>query len=297
VAPNNAIQLTTTNRSSKKVLCRRFTMGRKKRNSSAIASDSISGDVVPSIESKKPKAEEKYLVKKYRPEKHYEAMDAFLKYTKSHRMLDASYVRTFKGTTPEKPFIFSVRVAGTDLAWGRGSTREKAMDCACRGAFALVAAHGYNNFPLDDDCLTQEPQDMLPPPPPPPLPPGFPPGYTLTGLPPHPFGAPPPPLNVLPPPPPPQVIPQPKILSDTIPVASSLGTNISMPSNNAAAAVMTDTKPFAVSLSAPQKKTIKGGLTLVFDSGEDGPNELCMEERRASLDRYQKLLRKALVGA
>ncbi|KAI2501122.1 Squalene/phytoene synthase [Fragilaria crotonensis] len=188
----------------------RLTMGRKKRNSSALASDSISGDVVPSIESKKPKAEEKYLVKKYRPEKHYEAMDAFLKYTKSHRMLDASYVRTFKGTTPEKPFIFSVRVAGTDLAWGRGSTREKAMDCACRG---------------------------------------FPPGYPLTGLPPPPFGAPPPPPNVIPPPPP------------------------------------------------PQKKTIKGGLTLVFDSGEDGPNELCMEERRASLDRYQKLLRKALVGA
>lgn len=84
-------------------------------------------------------------------------------------------------------------------------------------------------------------------------------------------------------------------MSDTIPVASSLGTNVSMSNNNAATA---DTKPFSVSLSsAPQKKTIKGGLILVFDSGEDGPNELCMEERRASLDRYQKLLRKALVGA
>jgi hypothetical protein len=61
-------------------------------------------------------------------------------------------------------------------------------------------------------------------------------------------------------------------------------------------AVVTDTKLPAISLSlagvavAP-KKTLKGGLILVFDSGEDGPNEVCMEERRASLPRYQKLLR------
>ena len=279
-------------------------MGRKKRNNAAIDNDANSGSTVAPPELKKPKAEEKYLVKKYRPEKHYDAMDAFLKYTKSHRMLDASYVRTFKGTTPEKPFVFSVRVAGTDLAWGRGSTREKAMDCACRGAFALVAAHGYNNFPIDSDCLTQEPQDLLPPPPPPPLPPGFPPGYLPQGMPPAPFAAPPPPPNVLPPPPPPQVIPQPKVLSDTIPIASSLGTSVSMPNNfaPASAVVVTDTKPFAVSLSsgpmAPlPKKTLKGGAVLVFDSGEDGPNELCMEERRASLDRYQKLLRKAIVAS
>lgn len=281
-------------------------MGRKKRPSSNV--NDANGGLPPPPQSKKQKGEEKYLVKKYRPDKHYDAMDAFLKYTKSHRMLDAAYVRTFKGTTPEKPFIFSVRVAGTDLAWGRGSTREKAMDCACRGTFALVAAHGYNNFPLDEDCLTQEPQDLLPPPPPPPLPPGFPPGYIPPpGAPPPIMGAyapPPPPNNILPPPPPPQVIPQPKIMSDTIPVASSLGNLVSMPTpiaNTTAGAVVTDTKPSAVSISlapagASSKKTLKGGLILVFDSGEDGPNELCMEERRASLDRYQKILRKAMVA-
>lgn len=238
---------------------------------------------------KRQKGEERYLVKKYRPEKHYEAMDAFVKYTKSHRMLDAAYVRSFKGTTPEKPYVFSTRVGGQDLGWGRGKTREAAMDCACRAAFALVAAHGYNHFPLDDDCLTQEPQDILPPPPPP-LPPGLPPGYP----PPLPAGYPPPPPGDLPAPLAPAVIPQPKALSNSVPVASSLS----------AAAVATpsalqDSKP-SVSLNfgatapeAPPKKKLKGGLTLVFDSEEDGPNELCMEERRASLDRYQKLLRKA----
>lgn len=40
----------------------------------------------------------------------------------------------------------------------------------------------------------------------------------------------------------------------------------------------------------PQRKEIKGGLTLVFDSGLEGPDEMSMEEMRASLGRYQKML-------
>ena len=108
---------------------------------------------------------EKYLVKKYRPDRIYAAMEAFVKYTKSHRMLDASYIRWKTGVTPEKPFVFSTRVGGTDLGWGRGKTREAAMDAACRAAFALVAAHGYNNFPIDDDCMMEAPMDPLLPPP------------------------------------------------------------------------------------------------------------------------------------
>uniref|UniRef100_A0A7S1GKW9 Uncharacterized protein n=1 Tax=Cyclophora tenuis TaxID=216820 RepID=A0A7S1GKW9_CYCTE len=268
-------------------------MGRKKRSSPSNPTNTgaFPGGVppFPSAQSaKRQKGEEKYLVKKYRPEKHYDAMEAFVKYTKSHRMLDAAYVRSFKGTTPEKPYVFSTRVGGQDLGWGRGKTREAAMDCACRAAFALVAAHGYNHYPLDEDCLTQEPQDVLPPPPPP-LPPGLPPGYP----PPLPAGYPPPPPGDIPTPLAPAVIPQPKALSNAVPVASSLSVSATV------APSMEDSKP-AVTLNlgtsasetAPKKK-LKGGLTLVFDSEEDGPNELCMEERRASLDRYQKLLRKA----
>lgn len=254
--------------------------------------------------NKKSKNEERYLVKKYRPERHYDAMDAFVKYTKSHRMVDAAYVRTFKGTTPEKPYLFSTRVGGVDLGWGRGRTREAAMDCACRAAFALVAAHGYNQFPLDDDCLTQEPQD-LPPPLPPPPPPGMPPfggppppGYPSFGQPPLPPTGPPP---NLPPPPPPQVIPQPKALSEALPVASSLSTTvpqptaISAPVDSKPAAVVTMNLPSssAVTAAPPKKKILKGGMTLAFDAEEDTPNELCMEERRASLHRYQKLLQQA----
>mmetsp|Transcript_28463 Transcript_28463/g.43030 ORF Transcript_28463/g.43030 Transcript_28463/m.43030 type:complete len:292 (+) Transcript_28463:147-1022(+) len=291
-------------------------MGRKKRNAASGNSESQGGDGSIQAQSKKQKGEEKYLVKKYRPEKHYDAMDAFVKYTKAHRMLDAAYIRMFKGTTPEKPFVFSIRVSGTDLAWGRGNSRERAMDCACRAAFALVAAHGYNNFPLDEDCLTTEPQDLLPPPPPPPLPPGLPPGFSTQpgGAPPLPgsySAVPPPPNTNTPPPPHLQVIPQPKVVADTIPMASTLGSNVSMTTS-----LLPDSSPTAkssaVSLSLttlnstsqaqqlsppPTKKTLKGGLILVFDSGEDGPNELCMEERRASVDRYQKLLNKAMIAA
>ena len=121
--------------------------------------------------SKKPKTGETFLVKKYRAEKHYPAMEAFVRYTKTHRMLDASYVRWFQGGTNEKPYVFSTRVGGQDLSWGRGKSREAAMDCACRATFALFNAHGYKNFPLDDDCLTDMPVDAPPPPPPPPPPP------------------------------------------------------------------------------------------------------------------------------
>ncbi len=54
-----------------------------------------------------------------------------------------------------------------------------AIDNACRAAFALVAAHGYE-YDLNEDCLTSEPMEILstpppPPPPPPPLPVSLPP--------------------------------------------------------------------------------------------------------------------------
>jgi NADH dehydrogenase [ubiquinone] 1 alpha subcomplex assembly factor 6 len=50
--------------------------------------------------------EESYLVKKYRPDSYYRSIEAFSKYTKSHRMFDASYVRwTEGGETPEKPHV------------------------------------------------------------------------------------------------------------------------------------------------------------------------------------------------
>lgn len=144
-------------------------------------------------------------------------------------MLDASYVRSpsTAGSTAEKPFVYSIKMGGMDLSWGRGKSRDHAIDAACRAAFALVAAHGYDDFTLDDDCFTSEPTEVMksaavvvppPPPPPPPvglggvvplppppLPPGFPP-LGVGGVPP-----PPPPVPVgyppfgggFPPPPPP----------------------------------------------------------------------------------------------
>jgi hypothetical protein len=292
-------------------------MGRKKRNANTPNQE---GE-----ETKKQKTEtgESYLVKKYRATKSYAAMEAFVKYTKSHRMLDATYIRWRTGVTPEKSFVFSTRVGGVDLGWGRGKTREAAMDCACRAAFALVSAHGYNNFPVDDDCLMQAPVD-LPPPPPPPLPPpppgaipglppGLPPGlHPFPGgaprpnnLPPHPTGMPP-----LPPGLPPgmaslslpatDLIPQPQLVSTMAPTASSLsGSASGLPSTSATE----QTQACSVSMSLNQsseavsenkfKKKLKGGLILVYDPEADGSEEMSMEERRARLDRYQKSLRMA----
>jgi hypothetical protein len=39
------------------------------------------------------------------------------------------------------------------------------------------------------------------------------------------------------------------------------------------------------------KKKLKGGLALVYDPEGDDGDDMCMEEKRASLPRYQKLLR------
>jgi hypothetical protein len=343
-------------------------MGRKKRpNSSAQAVTQGAVTQAPdnssdSQNNKKAKTNnnetgERYLVKKYRATKIYAAMEAFVKYTKSHRMLDATYVRWKTGVTPEKPFVFSTRVGGVDLGWGKGKTREAAMDAACRAAFALVAAHGYNNFPLDDDCLMEPPEDPLPPPPPPPpvminpvvggLPgmPGMPgpppyghgvpalPPLPPNGLPPMPAGPPgmPPMPPGLPPglPPPPgapllppngvthmpsaDLIPQAKLGSDSAPTASSLSSvATAIHSSMGQTAVgnpvgpgASTTSPATVSLSlttdsaaannfaTKAKKKLKGGLTLVYDPDGDNHQDFSMEEMRALLPRYQKLLLRA----
>ena len=66
-------------------------------------------------------------------------------------------------------------MAGAFLSWGRGKTRDAAIDACIRAAFALVAAHGYDDYAMTDDCFTEEPsnvQMMAPIPPPPPPPPG-----------------------------------------------------------------------------------------------------------------------------
>ncbi|CAJ1933774.1 unnamed protein product [Cylindrotheca closterium] len=300
-------------------------MGRKKRSQNSNKEGSAP-------KKAKPDTGESFLVKKYRPTKIYQAMEAFVKYTKSHRMLDASYVRWNTGVTPEKPHVFSTRVGGVDLGWGRGKTREAAMDCACRAAFALVSAHGYNNFPVDDDCLTQPPVDIPPPPPPPPPPgviPGLPTGMPplpyqpgvvvvppLPGMPPPPVGLPPPPTGLppLPPgvpppqPPPPSLpsadlIPQAQIVSTAAPTASSLATSSSINAgkiNTPAASGAQSAASLSMSLNAPatagkttKTKKLKGGLTLIFDPEGDVAEEMSMEEVRASLPRYQKLLRMA----
>jgi hypothetical protein len=295
-------------------------MGRKKRGAQT-QTQQQQQQPNPSKQAKTAeKTGESFLVKKYRPDKSTPAMEAFVKYTKTHRMLDACYVRWPTGATVEKPHVFAVRVAGHDLGWGRGKTRDAAIDCATRAAFALVGAHGYRNFPIDDDCLAEPPQDPLPPPPPPPPPPpyGFP---VVAGLPPPPMGVPVPPGGtMLPPPPPPPPpapveLPQPQLIPQhhvTTPVATSVATptvvsqeksnitlHFSKPNTSGTTTTWVtegtatgSTTTTTTSDTNPSKKTtLKGGLTLVFSSDLDGTvEEECMEEQRARLPRYLKMM-------
>ena len=127
--------------------------------------------------NKKQKTNESYPVKKYRPSSSsYKAIEAFQRYTKTHRMTDASFTLISppnRGATPSCPIVFSIIINGQSLSWGRGKNKDVAIDNACKAAFALVAAHGYD-YELNDDCLTTEPMEVLntalpPPPPPPPM--------------------------------------------------------------------------------------------------------------------------------
>jgi hypothetical protein len=281
-------------------------MGRKKRGNNNAADGSTEE---PVIKKPKPETGESYLVKKYRPEKHFVAVDAFVKYTKSHRMLDAAYVRWRPGQTAEKPFVFSVKVGGVELGWGRGKTRDAAIDCAVRAAFALVGAHGYKNFPLDADCLMEAPVDLPPPPPPPPLAPplpggGFPGMHHVGGPqpPPYPPHFPPPPMMAFPPPlppgapplPAPVAIPQPQVLLSQPTMATSLSVPTAV-SNISTGAADSNHTTFSLNLSKQPEETkktqLKGGLTLVYSPELEGTeDEISMEEKRASLGRYQKIL-------
>jgi len=301
---------------------------------------------------------ESYLVKKYRPTKTYRSIESFIRYTKTHRMMDATFTRVQpigRGSTPAAPIVFCVTVGGGELAWGRGKTQDAAIDCACRAAFALVAAHGHYEFELNDDCLCTEPLEVwngepangAPPPPPPPPPPPLPPGISggaplppIPGLPPPlPPGVPPPlPGQAglpFPPPgfPPPipvsesaHLIPQAKALGGELAVASSLennggvlgngtavgfggsadGTSSKEESGNPLVLGGVDSKPSAADSgipqatdAGPQSKKLKGGLTLVFDGGENeestGIVELSMEEHRVKMARYVNVMEKLLL--
>ena len=130
----------------------------------------------------------------------------------------------------------------------------------------------------------------------PPLPPGLPPGV-------HPS---PPSL-----PPSADLIPQAQVLSTKTPAASSLSGNAAevLAVDSSATTTHHVSEPVtasSVSLSLNQqnnaetspnkdKNKLKGGLTLVYAPDGEGVDEICMEELRASLPRYQNMIRRALV--
>lgn len=259
-----------------------------------------------------------YPVKKYRPDSYYKTIDAFQKYTKSHRM-DAAYVKwTGGGATPEKPEVYGIRIAGSFLSWGRGKTRDAAIDAAIRAAFALVAAHGYNDFPLTDDCFTEQPvvnlAPMPPPPPPPMLPPGaapLPPGLP-PGLPPPSFAIPPPgaPPNFAIPPPPADnlLIPQPSapkvevavasaVGGAGIPMASAIGSSVSKSTAiniKSVLSLSTSGNPNGAATTSNSKKDSKNKLVFLGEDVDEAGEELSMEELRMRVPRYWNKTVKAL---
>ena len=210
--------------------------------------------------------------------------------------------------TPDKPHVFSVRISGSDLSWGRGKTRDAAIDAAIRAAFVLVAAHGYNEFDVDEDCMTTEPVHVLIAPPPPPPPPittipflGPPPSYTTftnssaVPLPPLPGGPPPLPpfpMGLMPPPftggqEDAHLIPQPKLPPTAGPETTQMNTTQGF---------SLGAQP-GMELKSSKSKT---GSTLVFDGDVQNEGDdymfISMEEKRSLSQRYRAMVHRAVVN-
>ena len=116
----------------------------------------------------------------------------------------------------------------------------------------------------------------------------------IASMPPHgmPVGIPPPPTTA-------DLIPQPSVVSTVAPTASSLSTSVPLAASGTETSLLEQAQG-TVSLSlnptpdgpgqGSRNKKLKGGLTLVFDPEGEGPDEMCMEEIRALLPRYQRKL-------
>lgn len=256
-----------------------------------------------------------YPVKKYRPDSYYRSIEAFARYTKTHRMLDATYVRwtTGGGATLDRPIVFGIRIAGSMLSWGRGKTRDAAIDAAIRAAFVLVAAHGYDDFTLTEDCFTEEPYNVvsIPPPPPPPPPPGF--GGMMMGM----GGGMPPSLLPPPPPgmppffsgsgqvpshhfgmmPPPSssfndeaMIPQPVAPSANLAVASTVASSVDVNGGNLVTSMkvgLSGTLSSVLTAGATAATAANNGLVFPGVAVDENGDEMSMEEIRMRLPRFQ----------
>jgi hypothetical protein len=239
-------------------------------------------------------------------------------------MTDASFTQitpTNRGATLSCPIVFSCKIGGSDLSWGRGKTRDVAIDNACRAAFALVAAHGYTDFDCNEDCLTVEPMQLL-------VESSHNNGMGEVPLPPPPLGGvlPPPPMGMMrsvpPPPLPPQqlgvtLIPQGMSLSNQVAVPSVMKKDMSMGMSMGFSGAGTgeqsgggvrarDAMPISLSLDKSGdkrgkvdttfkkttfEKKIKGGLVLLYDPEADGDGVVVtMEMRRARLGKYREVL-------
>lgn len=157
-----------------------------------------------------------------------------------------------------------------------------------------MAAHGYDDFTLSEDCFTEEPETIVtmaavPPPPPPP------------GMPPMPPGFVPPPGSVpnFPPPPPDVLIPQPAAPKAELAVASSVGDGGMVGSSESIKKPITlEMMPAANGgeTKAESKKKVNNNNKLVF-SGEEVDEagvELSMEEVRMRVPRYWNMISRLL---
>jgi hypothetical protein len=89
------------------------------------------------------------------------------------------------------------------------------------------------------------------------------------------------------------------MVSNQAPVATSVASGVANNVNSAVSDAYTTSASVSLNFGKPavvksQRKQLKGGLTLVYDPLSEGMEELSMEERRASLERYQKMLMRSV---
>ena len=281
-------------------------MGRKKRTATVTHTSTATATATATATTEQPAPKRSnnnsksssstqcYPIKKYRADKIYPSMDLFLRYTKTHKMVsDAVYEEhshSGGGATDEKPLVFRVRIGSHVLGYGRGATRDEAIDHAIRASFYLVQAHGYDTnhvLEMNEHCLTKEPEKptvmiqsnggvgghLFPPPPPPPL--GPPPASAPNG---HNGQV---QSNVIVQQP--TAIPQPQMLSSSI-VAPTATVKAAAPVQIAIAATTAST--LNTNTNA-WKSRVASSSNMVFETNPE--DDECMEEMRAKLPKYAAL--------
>jgi hypothetical protein len=93
-----------------------------------------------------------YICKKYRYDQaSFRYIKEFVEYVKAHRMGDSTFQRHVgHGVQGHKKELWTTVIAGSTIGYGRASSRDKAIENACRASFHVLRSPGWTDIALGE---------------------------------------------------------------------------------------------------------------------------------------------------